>query len=283
MLKTSNWLYIVTVLIFLIGINGCSNTKSTDSNLINGSSSVHIDPIEPPTGANFCTVHTCKEEPERIIKSVLRNFSDPSGYGTYVYLIITDKTDHLPQIQAAADSFMCNFDGVGEVSHTPIGTALFVAKTKRDQDKMTTGSQLLESYDLNSARVVHRLLKRYSTNIGSVDFDDNSNIYLLGSYNSLALFTEDEMSIAASMTFRADTPGSIQVIPLDHYTPKEIATLFKSMRKMYFEDSISETDSYLGLSEMLEPSILTFLRTVLRSVPLPSSKAYANRYQPICV
>ena len=283
--KIKHWLYKLVFISVFILLNGCANkadTQSSSGETSSAATNVYVDPIEPPTGSNFCTMQTCVEEESRTIKSVLRSNSDPVGYGTYVYLIITDRTENLLQIKAATDAFMCNFDDIGEVSHVPIETALFVAKTNGSTE-IKTGRDLLESYDLNTARITHRQLKYWAKDIETVGFDDDSNIYLLGSYDSLALFTEDENTIGASLTYRIDNPGSIQVVPLDHFSPIEIATLFKNMRKMYFEDSLSESNSFIGLSKMVEPPVFTFLRTVLRSVPLPSSKAHAAENKTICV
>ena len=81
------------------------------------------------------------------------------------------------------------------------------------------------------------------------------------------------------MIGRGSTP--IEIVDLESFTPREIATLMENLRKMYFDINIKEESSFLHISKLRETRVKTFLRTVLRYIPLPISSAHATGFE-IC-
>tara|TARA_R110002126_G_scaffold207722_3_gene354686 strand:- start:5908 stop:6789 length:882 start_codon:yes stop_codon:yes gene_type:complete len=227
----------------------------------------------------------CGEKKESTkITSILTAKNDALGYGTYIYLIITDMTKNREQIRAAADVFACNFDSAKIISHKSKETALFVAKTKPTfEGEIYNGRDLVTNYSRSIAAQVHgNLVEMHKTLLQPMNgFSANSSLYLLGSPRPLGLYLEREDLISENMKMigRGSTP--IEIVDLESFTPREIATLMENLRKMYFDINIKEESSFLHISKLRETRVKTFLRTVLRYIPLPISSAHATGFE-IC-
>lgn len=233
-----------------------------------------------PTSSGMCGE---KKESTKIT-SILTANNDALGYGTYIYLIITDMTKNREQIRAAADVYSCNFDSAKTISHKPEETALFVAKTKPTfEGEIYNGRDLVTHYSRHIAAQVHRnLVKMHGTHFQPMNgFNANSSLYLLGSPRPLGLYLEREDLIKENMMMigRGSTP--FEIVDLESFTPREIATLMENLRKMYFDINIKEESSFLHVSKLRETRVKTFLRTILRYIPLPISSAHATGFD-IC-
>lgn len=224
------------------------------------------------------------KESTKKITSILTANNDAQGYGTYIYLIITDMTKNREQIRAAADVYACNFDSANNISHRSKETALFVAKTKPTfEGEIYSGRDLVTHYSRHIAAQVHRnLVKMHGTLFQPMNgFNANSSLYLLGSPRPLGLYLEREDLISENMMMIGRGPTPIEIVDLESFTPREIATLMENLRKMYFDMNIKEESSFLHISKLRETRVKTFLRTVLRYIPLPISSAHATGFE-IC-